>query len=164
MTVVKLNLLIFILLHHQKERILDICRTLRWHYPPLAEQKCTRFYPALWSQVAEARGRDERREHHTLTRGHLGKEQLCTCFSSFVTTLHLNLWSLTCRARINPLFFVKKFSFPFCPCQKDTAASQVPPSPRKDPTYWVGAPPCTPRPNLSGAAEDYIQQQNRNVN
>lgn len=57
----KLNLLIFILLHHQEERTLDISRTLRWHYPPLAERR-----HVLRARLGKAMSRWEERG----SRGH----------------------------------------------------------------------------------------------
>lgn len=74
MTAGKLNLLIFILLHHQEERTLDISRTLRWHYPPLAGRRHV-LGAVLWNAMAR-REESGSRGHSLFTLWPLGKVSL----------------------------------------------------------------------------------------
>lgn len=119
MTVVKLKLLIFILLRHQKERTLDIYRTLRWHYPPLADQKCTLLSSAMkWGGRGQGAGM-LKKERCIFTLRHLGKYSFIP-LSLFSRPRCIWIgeskksWSLRCSAQVNYLFIVKRCSFSFC--------------------------------------------------
>lgn len=105
MTVVKLNLLIFILLHHQKERTLDIYRTLKWHYPPLAGKTHTFIYSAMKWDGRGTQG-DDKREQCIFTLQHLGKSSFVPVSFSRLQCIWIGekqkSWKLRCSARTHP--------------------------------------------------------------